>query len=131
MKLKLIFASVIFIGMTFSGCEKIKSLLDVHFDTHFTQNIQVTSNSSTKSTASTFSGSATINPNDDADVAKYGSLIKSFDISKASGTFTSVSEDMTLTNVDLSITSGSQSATWHFDSLPITTGTVISLPNTE
>jgi len=129
MKLKLILASVMLIGLTFSGCEKIKSLLDVHFNTHFSvdKNVVVPDVNSNI----TFDATTTINPKDDADVAKYGNLIKSFDITKAMCSFTNVSESFTLVSFDVIITSGSESAKWHFSNLSITNGTEISLPNTN
>ena len=129
MKLKLILASVMLIGLTFSGCEKIKSLLDVHFNTHFSvdKNVVVPDVNSNI----TFDATTTINPKDDADVAKYGNLIKSFDITKAMCSFTNVSESFTLVSFDVIITSGSESTTWHFSNLSIINGTEISLPNTN
>ena len=133
MKLKLILASVMLIGLTFSGCEKIKSLLDVHFNTHYTvdMNLSVPVPGSVGNVASTFQGSATINPKDNAEVAKYGKLIKGFDISSATGTFKNVSKAMTLVSAELSITSGNQTASWQFSNLSITNGTHITFDNSN
>lgn len=131
MKIKLLVAGILLVGISFSGCQKIKSLLDKHFDTHFSvnMNVNVPAASSIDRAKSTFEASATINPKDDADVAKYGNLIKSFDISSASAVFSNVSKDVTLVSVDLTVTSGSYTATWHYDDMPITNGTTFTLSN--
>jgi hypothetical protein len=131
MKIKFILAGVLLVGLTFSGCQKIKSLLDVHFDTQFSvdMNVNVPAASSLTKVNSTFNESATIDPNDDADVAKYGNLIKSFDISSASAVFSNVSKNVTLVSADLTITSGSQTATWHYENVQITNGTTFALDN--
>jgi len=133
MKIKVLLVGIVIAGLTFSGCQKIKSLLDTHFNTHFTVdiNVNVLASSSIGSTAAVFQGSAEINPKDDADVAKYGNLIKSFEVTSNSATFNNVSGLVKLVSADISISSGSKSASWHIENVDLVNGLIIPLENSN
>ncbi len=133
MKIKVFLVGIFLVGLTFSGCQKIKSLLDVHFDTHFSVdiNLNVPSASSIENKTAVFQGSAEINPKDDADVAKYGNLIKSFEVTSNSATFNNVSGPVKLVSADISISSGSKSASWHIENVDLVNGLVIPLENSN
>jgi hypothetical protein len=126
MKVKMFFAAILISGLMFStGCEKIKSLLDVKFDANYTVDMNMTvppASGSVKNALSAFSGSTTIDPTTNSDVAKYLNLIKSWDVTSITGTFKNVSKEAVLENGTLSFSSDAGTATWTFTNVQIKNG---------
>ncbi len=132
MKVKMFFAAILLSGLVFSsGCSKIKSLLDKKFDANYTVdiNVAVPALSSIKAVQGTFSESATINLTDNSDVSQYLSLIKSWNITKLTGTFKNVSKDAVLQTGTITFSSDADTATWTFTNRPIVNGGTFTMDN--
>ena len=134
MKMKMFIAAILLSGLMFStGCEKIKSLLDVEFDANYSVdlNIEIPASGSDKAVLSSFSGSATIDPTDNSDVSKYLNLIKSWHVTGITGTFNNVTKDAVLENGTITFTADAGTATWTFTNVQITNGGTFSMDNTN
>jgi len=135
MKVKMFIATILISGLMLStGCEKIKSLLDVKFDANYTVDMNVTippASGSVKDALSTFSGTATIDPTSNSDVAKYMNLIKAWNVTGLTGTFKNVSKEATLQNGILSFSSDAGTATWIFSNVAIQNDGTFTLDNTS
>lgn len=132
--MKMFFAAILVSELLFStGCEKIKSLLDVKFDANYTVDIKVTVPASTSIEAvqGSFEGSATINPADNPDVSKYLNLIKSWHVTKLTGTFKNVSKEAVLQTGTISFSSNAGTATWNFTNVAIKNGGTFPMDNTN
>lgn len=126
MKMKMLFATILLSGLLFStGCEKIKSLLDVKFDANYSVDLNMTvdpASTTDKTVLSSFSGSATIDPTTNSDVSKYLNLIKSWDVTSITGTFKNVTKEAVLENGTLTFSSDAGTATWNFTNVQIKDG---------
>ncbi len=133
MKTKILFAAILISGLLFStGCEKIKSLLDIKFDADYTVNLNMTvppASVTNKAVLSSFSGTATIDPTDNSDVSKYLNLIKSWTVTGLTGTFKNVSKETVLQTGTFSFSSDPGTATWTFTNLQIKNGETFTLDN--
>jgi hypothetical protein len=134
MKMKMLFAAILVSGLLFTtGCDKVKSLLDVKFDANYTVdlNMNIPASGTIKSVQSAFQGSATVDPTSNADVAKYLDLIKSWHVTGLTGTFKNVSKEAVLQNGTLTFSSDAGKATWTFSNVAIKDGGTFSLDNTN
>ncbi len=132
--MKMFFAAILVSGLLFStGCEKIKSLLDVTFNADYTVDIPVTvpASGSIEAVQGSFNGSATINPTDNSDVSKYLNLIKSWHVTKLTGTFKNVSKEAVLKSGTITFSSTADSASWTFTNVAIKNGGTFTLDNTD
>jgi len=132
MKVKMFFAAILLSGLVFSsGCSKIKSLLDKKFDANYTVdiNIKVPALSSIKAVQGTFSESTTINLTDNSDVSQYLNLIKSWNVTKLTGTFKNVSKEAVLQTGTISFSSDAGTASWTFTDLSIKNGGTFTMDN--
>jgi hypothetical protein len=126
MKKRIISLRFLSLVLILSSCQKIKDLLTVKVDTKFTVNVPVTIGASPlKSTMGTFNSTKTFDPLSNEDLAVYKEKIKGFDLTSMTGTVTLLSEDVTLTDATLVVSTAQNSAQWHFTNLQITNGTVI------
>lgn len=134
MKMKIFFATILLSGLMFStGCEKIKSLLDVKFDANYTVDLNMTvpATGSQKTVQSAFQGSATIDPTSNSDVSKYLNLIKSWHVTGLTGTFKNVTKEAVLQSGTITFASSAGSATWTFNNVPIKNGGTFTMDNTN
>ncbi len=127
------FILLFLIGVTFSSCEKIKSLADVKFDSELSGDINVTVPAEGLKSASVagvgFSGDATINPRSDSEIDKYFDKLKSFDVTGAQGTFKNVSKAVKIMSGTISVKSGSTTASWPIADYEVANGKSITLDN--
>ncbi len=134
MKMKIFFAAVLLSGLLFTtGCQKIKSLLDVKFDANYTVDLNMTvpAAGSIKSVQSAFEGSATIDPTTNSDVKKYLNLIKTWEVTGLTGTFKNVTKEAVLETCTLTFSSDAGTATWTKTNLPIKNGSSFTLDNSN
>ncbi len=134
MKMKILFATILLSGLLFStGCEKIKSLLDVKFDANYTVdiNMNVPASGLEKTAQSSFEGSASIDPTTNSDVSKYLNLIKSWHVTGLTGTFKNVTKEAVLQSGTITFSSSAGSATWTFNNVPIKNGGTFTMDNTN
>ncbi len=134
MKMKMFFATILLSGLLFStGCQKIKSLLDVKFDANYTVdlNMKVPAAGSIEGVQSAFESSATVDPTSNDDVKKYLNLIKSWHVTGLTGTFKKVSKEAVLQNGTLTFSSEAGTATWTFTNVPIKNGSSLTLDNAK
>ncbi len=135
MKMKMLFATILLSGLMFStGCEKVKSLLDVKFDANYTVNLNTTvppASGTIKSIQSSFEGSATIDPTSNPDVSKYLNLIKSWTVNSITGTFNNVTKEAVLQTGVLTFSSDAGIATWTFTNVQIKNGGTVTIDNTN
>lgn len=132
--MKILFTVILVSGLLFStGCDEVKSLLDVKFDANYTVdlNMNVPAEGTTKSVQSTFQGSTTIDPTSNSDVSKYLDLIKSWQVTKLTGTFKNVSKEAVLENGTITFSSDAGKATWTFTNIAIKNGGTFTLDNTD
>ncbi|MFA6127951.1 MAG: hypothetical protein WC699_11640 [Bacteroidales bacterium] len=126
MKKRILSISLLSFVLILSSCQKIKDLLTVKVDTDFTVNLPVTIGTSPlKSTLGTFNSTETFDPLSNADLATYKENIKGFDLNSMTGTVSELSEEVTLTDATLVVSTSLNSTQWHFTNLQITNGTVI------
>ena len=122
-----------FLGATFSGCEKIKSLADVKFDSELSADLNVNiPNYDVKSAVLEgfeFSESATVDPRSDSDIDKYFDKLKSFAVQEVTGTVASVTAPVKIISGTISITSGTTVASWTITDFDVETGAQIVLDN--
>jgi hypothetical protein len=128
------FILLFFIGLTFSGCEKIKSLADVKFDAELDADLNVTVPADGLKSGAlegfTFSKSATIDPTSDADIEKYFDKLKSFEVYEVTGTIKSVTGGpVKILSGTISVTSGSTVAEWTITNFNVVNGATIVLDN--
>lgn len=131
--MKMFFAAILVSGLLVStGCEKIKSLLDVKFEANYTVdlNVNVPASASIETVKGSFEGRATINPASNPDVSKYLNLIKSWHVTKLTGTFKNVSKEAVLENSTITFSSTADSASWNFTNVTIQNGETFILNNT-
>ena len=134
-KQKLILLSLLLTGLAFAGCSKLKSTLGITLHPSFTADINVvippaTSIKSTQNSY-TFNESVTIDPTSDSLVTKYKSYITSWKVDSVTAIFTDVSKPVTLTNVSLQVSSGSENFGWQSSSVSIQEGTNLVLDNAQ
>lgn len=132
MKMRLFFTAILVSGLLFStGCEKIKSLLDVEFDANYNVDINITvpAPGSVKAVQGSFEGNATIDPTSNPDVSKYLNLIKSWHVNELTGTFKNVSKDAILQTGTLSFSSDAGTASWTVTNVQIKDGSSFTLDN--
>ena len=110
-------------GITFSSCEK----LDVDFDADYKTTLNINSQ---KSTAGSFSESATIDPLSNDDMAKYANKIKKIEVKEVIGVIKSINQPTVLETMQLSMTdSGATLAVWNFSNVDLFTGASLSIDN--
>ncbi len=124
------FILLFFISATFSSCEKIKSLVDVKFDSEFYTDVTV----DILPGITNFNESATINPRDDSDYDKYYDKLKKFDIKEITGTIKSVNQEMgaepvTIKTGKISFKSGTIEASWAISNFLVEVGNSVVLDN--
>ena len=125
------FLSLIAFGallLTFTSCDKVKSVADVTFDASLNSSIDATSASETRAVNYTFSGSSVIDPTSDDDINKYWDNIKNWDIQKITLKVNSITQDANLVEGHLSVKdNSSQDVLYTADAsnLPLTAGTTI------
>ncbi len=131
--MKMFFAAIFVSGLLVStGCEKIKSLLDVKFDATYTVDINVTvpASGSIEAVQNSFEGSATIDPTSNPDVSKYLNLIKSWHVTNLTRTFKNVSKEAVLENGTITFSSTADSASWNLTNVAIQNDGTFTLNNT-
>ncbi|HDO06352.1 MAG TPA: hypothetical protein ENG85_01580, partial [Bacteroidetes bacterium] len=132
--MKIFFTAILVSGLLFStGCEKVKSLLDMKFDANYTVdiNVSVPASASIEAVQGSFSESATIDPTENPDVSKYLNLIKSWTVTRLTGTFKDVSKEAVLNNGTISFSSDADTATWNFTNVAIKNGGTFTMDNTN
>ena len=132
MRVKMFFAVILVSGLMLNtGCQKVKSLLDVKFNANYAVdlNISVPSTGSVKELKTNYSGSVDINPTANSEVSKYLHLIKAWHVEEITGTFKNVSKVVTLKSATLSITSDAGNTSWSFSNIQIKNGGSIILDN--
>ena len=130
------FILLFLIGVTFSGCEEIKSLADVKFNSELSGDINVSVpaiglKSATLEADFPFDESASINPRDDSEIDKYFDKLKSFDVTQIKGTFKNVSTStpVKILSGTISVSSGSTVASWPIADYEVADGKSITLDN--
>ncbi|HEY9114558.1 MAG TPA: hypothetical protein VIN10_07635 [Bacteroidales bacterium] len=126
-----IMSAVVLTSLIFVGCNKVKSLADVTFDTTFKSDLNcVVPPASTREIDGTFSASSVIDPASDPDVAEYLDNITDYEILSMTGTITSVSVDnANLLSSTANVYNSSYNASWQFANVPLTVGTVLNFGN--
>jgi hypothetical protein len=121
-KIKLMLMAII-AGIAFTSCEK----LDVDFDADYKTTLNINSQ---KSTAGSFSESATIDPLSNDDMAKYANKIKKIEVKEVIGVIKSINQPTVLETMQLSMTaSGASPAVWTFSNVDLFTGASLSIDN--
>ncbi len=130
MKIKITLLVLIISALSFNGCDKVKDVADVTFNANYTTDLNVTV-SPDRNINGTFNESTTVNLTSNADVKKYLHLIKNWEIVGLSSEITNTSENFNLINATVSIASSDKNASWEFNNVAMTTGTHLSLDNTN
>jgi hypothetical protein len=135
MKMKIFFATILLSGILVNtGCQKVKSLLDVKFDANYTVNMDMTvppASGTIKTVQSSFEGSASIDPTSNSEVQKYIHLIKSWHVTGLTGTFKNVTKEAVLESGTLTFSGDGHTATWTFKNVSIKNGGTFSMENTN
>jgi len=105
-KFLLLSSFVVGVMLMFSSCEKIKDLTDIPIDADLSADISTISEGAAASASLkganeqeyNFSGSATIDPVDNADIDKHWKKIRAWEIKKVTVKVKNVSKDATLKN---------------------------------
>lgn len=130
MKIKNIGLALLLTVIVFSGCKKIEDALDVTFDATFKTNLNIDIPAATKAGESgVFDETESIDPLTDENVKLYQDKIKGIDVNGITVTVTSITKDVVLTNLHLSVKGETGEAKWEISNLPITQGTKITLDN--
>ncbi len=130
MNIKNIALLMLITAVVFSGCKKIEDALDVTFDTTFSADLDAVVTPGTKAgTNGTFLVAETIDPAGDDDVAAYMDKIKSWEVTEVKAEIISTSKDATLTSLNLGVNNQNHSASWAFQNIAISQGTVVTLDN--
>lgn len=117
-------------AIVFSGCKKVEDSLDVTFDTSFYADLDAVVTDGTKASVDgTFLVYETIDPAGDDNVAEYMDEIKSWEVNEVKAEIISTSKDATLTNLNLGVANQNYAATWAFQDIAISQGTVVTLDN--
>ncbi len=126
-----LFLGLLLAGVVLTGCQEASELVDVTFPANYETELDVvvTPSTSAKSTNGVFSVNVTIDPTSDSDFAKYLDNIKEVNIEEVTDFIESVSLDITLTSVVISVSNDTYDATWEFVNLPITAGATHVLSN--
>jgi hypothetical protein len=113
------------------GCDKIDELNTVTFEPTFSTDLECTVPTSGKSPLiHTFSASGVIDPQDDADVKKYLSKIKGYEVKSITGTITSISpNNANLVTGSVVIKNSQYTAQWAVQNLPLQVGQKLTLGN--
>ncbi len=130
MKFKTTLTALLIATIGFTGCNKVKNATDVRFDANYTTDLNVNV-SPGRDINGSFDESATIDPTSNANVKQYLNVIKSWDIVGISGDMMSVSQDFILQNATVSVSSSDKSARWEFSNISVTTGTTLTLDNSN
>ena len=117
-------------GVSFNGCEKIKSLADVKFDVEFTADLPVTvsAEGQLKSLGNEmalypFYKKVTIDPLSNEDVAEYSAKITGWAITGVELKVKAVGEvDVVVSDVNLAVIYGNTTALFHIDSWILNVG---------
>jgi hypothetical protein len=135
---KLIKISPMFLILAFlAGCEKIKDLTNVEFDTDMSTdlNINVADASSKSSLLSySFSDASTLDPLEDSEVKKYKEKIEDYDVNSLTATVISVSkpEVALLEGTYFQVFDSKDTATWTLDApFYVVSDAVYTLDNTN
>lgn len=124
---------VIALAMSFSACEKLKSLADVKFDAEFQTDLDVTVTPSLNKAGidGVFSASATIDPLSDSEFKKYAEKIKKIEITDATAEIITINPSpVQLISAELKATSaGMADAQWNFANETLSAGTKLNLSN--
>jgi hypothetical protein len=128
---------VLIVGMAFfTSCDKLESLADVKFEANMSTDLNVVvpmaPDKSASLTGYQFSESATIDPREDPDIDEYFDKLKRFDVLEVTATVKSVSADpVMISDAEITITSGTETASWPIDLFRITPGRSLSLTNDD
>lgn len=119
--------------MSFSACEKIKSLADVKFDAEFQTDLNVTVTPSLNKAGvdGVFFASATIDPLSDSEFKKYADKIKKIEIVDATAEIITINPTpVQLISAELKASSaGMADAQWNFANESLTAGKKLNLSN--
>ena len=122
-----------FIAVTNTGCDKAKDLLDVKFDADFETDLNVDIPAdAARNAEATFYAEATIDPKSNSEFAEYGSKIKDIEIREVIATVKSITKDVVLESVEITV--GSQemkAAVWTFTNETLTIGKKLTLDNSN
>ena len=130
------FILLFLIGITFSGCEQIKSLADVEFDSELSADLNVTVPAEGLKSAALVAGfpfdeSEAIDPRSDEDIDEYFDNLKSFDVTAMTGTFRNVSKPVKIMSGTISVSSGSTVASWPIADYEVANSKSITLDNSD
>ncbi len=126
----------LFIGIPFSSCDDIESLADIDFNSQFSTDLdvvvpQAVSYKSTQTGGVSFSKEETIDPLTDSNIKKYLDKLKSFDVQEITGTVKRVSKPVTIETGTITISQGSQVASWSISNFNVVSGAKIILDSGE
>ncbi|MBN2746919.1 MAG: hypothetical protein JXR34_09345 [Bacteroidales bacterium] len=124
MKLKLL--TFILALVVMASCSK--DALDITFDANYPVDLNVLVGSS-KADQGVFDVRDTIDLQSDAEVAKYLDRIKKWELTGLDGQFKNLSEQFTLINGVLKVSSGVNSAEWTFANINVTEAYALLLEN--
>jgi hypothetical protein len=120
----------------FPGCEKIKSLADVHFDTDLIADLNILIPGESKKSLSaenySFSESVTVDPREDPDIDKYFDKLKGYDVQEVTATVKSISGGpVTIITGTLTVTSSDGKASWSVSEFVVQQGASLTFGNEE
>ncbi len=124
-----LFASVIL-----TGCKEAEEILYVNFKADYDTSIDVNIPPTTGGkigTDGTFSVNETIDPTTNLDYSKYINNIKEVDIKEVKAEVISITKNIVLQSVNLSVTNTDNAANWSFANEPIEVGTILTLGNEQ
>ncbi len=126
----------LFIGIPFSSCDSIESLTDVDFNSQLSADLnvvvpQAVSYKYTQTGGVNFSEEETIDPLSDSNIKKYLDKLKSFDVQEITGTVKRVSKPVTIETGTITISQGSQVASWSISNFDVVSGAQIILDSGE
>jgi hypothetical protein len=130
MKIKIIALAILFGAIVFSGCKKVDEALDVTFDATFKTNLNIDIPAGTEIRDNgVFDETESIDPTTDENVKKYLDKIKGIEVNGITVTVTSITKNITLTDLRFSVKGDAGEAVWEIPSLAVTEGTVATLGN--
>ncbi len=121
-----------FVIFAISACSKVKDALDVSFDADYTVDIAlvVPADGSKAAKANIFTGSETLDPLSNEEMARYANKIKDVEVKAITGVVTSITKPTTLLDGQLSVSSfGYPNAEWSFANVFLTEGAELVMGN--
>ena len=111
------------------SCQKIKDSLTVDVPVEFDVELEVTTGSDLKSNPGEFNASETFDPAGSDELENYLEKIQGYTLTGMQGTVANLTEELTLINALLTVSTETQSVQWSFSNLIINNGSLVSLPN--